>query len=295
MLMSTTRQWRNLGLVLMCCSLVAAHSVGQDQSSITTIPFDSALLNKRTPFNVILPFGYERGQRRYPVLYLLHGFGDHYSSWVEKSNVVEYARRYPLIIVMPEGGNGWYTNGTSSGSRWEDHLINEVIPYVREHYRTLQGQRMSAVAGLSMGGYGALKLGLKYHTQFSFAASLSGSLKITDSSEDLKRPPAVARAATDAFGPEGSAARAANSLSTLLDDAGQQAPFIYLDCGTDDDLFPASRQFSALLLQKNVPHEYRERPGGHDWKEWDHQIDGVLQVLADYWHLEAGTESLEGR
>lgn len=242
---------------------------------------------------MVLPSGYDHEQRRYPVLYLLHGFSDHYSAWAEKSNVVENAASYPLILVMPEGGNGWYTNGALPDSRWEDYVMTEVIPYIREHYRTLQGQKMSAIAGLSMGGYGALKLALKYHTQFSFAASLSGSLKITDWSEDLKRPPEVARAATAAFGPENSAARTVNSLSALLEAAGSDLPFIYLDCGTEDDLFPASRQFSALLLQKNLPHEYRERPGAHDWKEWDHQINQVLQVLAEYWHLDTGSPSPE--
>jgi putative tributyrin esterase len=291
--MFSIRSWRNVGLILLFCSLVAACSIGQDRGSVTTIFFDSPLLNKRIPFDVILPAGYERDQRRYPVLYLLHRFGDHYSSWAEKSNVVEYTRRYPLIIVMPEGGNGWYTNGTSAGSRWEDYLIDEVIPYIREHYRTLQLQRMSAVAGLSMGGYGALKLGLKYHNQFSFAASLSGSLRITDWSEDLKRPPEVARAATAAFGPEGSPARSTNSLSALLDGAGREAPFIYLDCGTEDALFSASRQFSALLLQKKIPHEYRERPGGHEWREWDHQIEDVLKVLVEFWHLDASVSSIK--
>ena len=260
-------------------------AIGEVANAPMTIDLDSSILRKKTQFNVILPVGYAHDQRRYPVLYLLHGFGENYNSWLVRSNVVEYARAYPIIIVLLDGGTSWYTNGQLPGSRWEDYFTTELLPYIREHYRTLQGQRMSAIAGFSMGGFGALKLALKYRTQFSFAASLSGSLKITDWAEDQKRPPEVLKSAIAAFGPSGSPARAANSLSSLLDVKDAEPPFIYLDCGTDDDLFPASREFSGLLHQKHILHEYRERPGGHDWKEWDHQIQEVLSVLAEHWEL----------
>ena len=276
-----------LTFLLAPCSLLA------QGSAIRTVSFDSPILHKSVFFDVILPAGYEASERRYPVLYLLHGFGDHYSAWTTKSNVSAYSRKYPLILVMPEGENGWYTNGLPPSNQWENHFMAEVIPYVREHFRTLQGQRMSAIAGYSMGGYGALKLGLKYRDQFSFAASLSGSLKITDWSDNVTRNIPATSSAIAVFGAEHSPLRSENALTNLLNSKGGELPFIYLDCGTEDDLFPASREFSSLLQQKQVRHEYRERPGRHDWREWDHQIKAVLQVLAEYWDL-LGNEAANG-
>ena len=277
-------------LTLAACLSLLASGHAQDKVALVTVPFDSPALHMRAPFNVELPAGYEHDVARYPVLYLLHGIGDHYDAWVEKTNLLVYATRYPLIIVMPEADKGWYTNGVAPNARWEDYLMKEVIPYVESHYRTLQDQRMWAVAGLSMGGYGALKLGLKYRDQFSFAASMSGALYVTNwSDQDLKDRQDIAHTIDAAFGPVGSPARTANSLNTLLDaalgDKESGPPFIYLDCGTEDHLITDSRQFSETLLQKKVPHEYRERPGVHDWHEWDHQIQEVLKVLFEYWHL----------
>ena len=263
--------------------------MGPPHASLTTISYDSSLLGMKAPFNVILPAGYEESARRYPVLLLLHGLWGHYDDWANNTNIVEYASKYPLIVVMPEGGNGWYTNGVAPNAKWEDYIMKEVMPYVEAHYRTLQDRRMWAVAGLSMGGYGAIKLGLKYHSKFSIAASMSGALgflELPDS--ELGDPKGTFYISVhDAFGPQNSEARKANALPTLLEAAGADAPFLYLDCGTEDNakLYAGNLKFRELLEQKKIPHEYRERPGIHDWDEWDHQVQGVLRLIAERWRL----------
>jgi putative tributyrin esterase len=199
---------------------------------------------------------------------------------------VQYARKYPLIIVMPEGGNGWYVNGTGANDKWEDYIFKEVIPYVNAHYRTLPGSNSWAVAGLSMGGYGALKFGLKYPNKFAVAASMSGALAAPDwKDSDMPDWQLVPLSLHAAFGPEGAPAHAANSLYTLLDSAKGTLPFFYLDCGTEDGLVAANRKFADALLAKKIPHEYRERPGVHDWVEWDHQIREVLELIGEQLHL----------
>ena len=278
-----------LSILTMAMPLSAQMCMSPPHATLTTIAYDSALLGMKAPFNIILPAGYEQSVRRYPVLLLLHGLWGHYDDWANNTNILEYAGQYPLIVVMPEGGNGWYTNGVAPNAKWEDYIMKEVMPYVESHYRTLQSRRMWAVAGLSMGGYGAIKLGLKYHELFSIAASMSGALAITEAPDsELGDPKGVPYISVhDAFGPQGSAARKANALPTLLESSGVDAPFLYLDCGTEDYqyLYEASRKFSELLQQKKVPHEYRERPGIHDWDEWDHQIQGVLRLIAERWHL----------
>ncbi len=272
-----------LALTLVTLPLFAQTS---PHATLATVAFDSQLLHAKAPFNIILPVGYEDGVTRYPVLLLLHGLTDHYNAWASTTNLVRYASRYPLIIVMPEGGNGWYTNGVAPNAKWEDHVIQEVIPYVDAHYRTLYDRQLWAVAGISMGGYGAMKLGLKYREQFSFVASMSGALDAPEFKDADQAIDSVARTSVhDAFGPEGSPARKANTLATLLDTSHDPLPFIYLDCGTEDGLFGSSRKFSELLLSRKVPHEFRERPGVHDWEQWDHQIKGILQLLTEFWRM----------
>ncbi|MGA8035968.1 MAG: alpha/beta hydrolase family protein [Candidatus Acidiferrales bacterium] len=280
---------QGLAVMLMLASVPAyakAQSPTQTRDGYTTIDFKSDLMSAKAPFNVILPVGYEQSVRRYSVLLLLHGLTGHYSDWVLNTNVVLYARKYPLIIVMPEDGNGWYTNGVASNDKWEDYIFKEVIPYVNSHYRTLPETRSWAVAGLSMGGYGAMKFGLKYPGQFAVAASMSGALgapEWTDS--EMGTWQAVPLSLHAAFGAEGAPAHAANSLPVLLDQAKGALPFLYLDCGTEDGLLATNRKFADLLQSKKIPHEYRERPGVHDWIEWDSQVQGVLALIAEKMRL----------
>ena len=268
--------------------LLPCFAFPQANPTVTTVPFDSQMLHQRAPFNVLLPAGYENGVRRYPVLYLLHGIGDHYDTWVKNTNLVEYARPYPLIIVMPEGDKAWYVNGTGPNSRWEDYIMKEVMPYVDSHYRTLQQLGMRATAGLSMGGYGALMLGLKHRELFSFSASLSGALAVTDWTPDnmgADFPDWIRQSVVAAFGPAGSPQRKEYDLKQLINAPVAELPFIYLDCGTEDHLLVQSRDFSRLLQEKKIPHEYREQPGIHEWPLWDHQIQAVLRLLAERWGL----------
>ncbi|HEU5334632.1 MAG TPA: alpha/beta hydrolase family protein [Terriglobales bacterium] len=271
--------------------LLSCLGFAQSNPTVVTVPFDSQALHQRAPFNVLLPVGYQNSIQRYPVLYLLHGIGDHYDTWVKNTNLVEYARPYPLIIVMPEGDKAWYVNGVVPNSRWEDYIMKEVMPYVDSHYRTLQGQRMEATAGLSMGGYGALMLGLKYRDLFSVAASLSGALGVTEwTPENMGAdfPDWIRKSVMDAFGPAGSPQRKEYGLAQLLNAPVDELPFIYLDCGTEDSLLVHSRNFSKLLQEKKIPHEYREQPGIHEWPLWDHQIQEVLRLLAERWELKTG-------
>src|SRR5487761_1799519 len=128
-------------------------------------------------FNIILPHDYAATGRRFPVLYLLHGFSGHYSDWCRNTRIVDYVKPYEEIIVMPEGENSWYVNNaTNPKMQWEDYIIEDLIPYVDAHYRTITSRQGRAIAGLSMGGYGAMFLGLKYHEMFAAVASLSGVL-----------------------------------------------------------------------------------------------------------------------
>ena len=256
-------------------------------SSVETVQFQSKLTNATLPYNVILPPDYRAASAtRYPVLYLLHGFGGHYSDWATRTNLADYAAQYRMIVVMPEGNNGWYTDSAGAANdKYESYILKELIPDVQRRYRTIESRYGRAIAGLSMGGYGALKFGLKSPETFVFVGSLSGALAAaTWTEDDLKNLKAIRDSVFSVFGPMGSEARKANDIYEIA--RGLSAarvgglPYIYLDCGTEDFLVTANQQFAAILREKKIPHEYRELPGEHNWAYWDQQVPEVLQIAA---------------
>ena len=261
-------------------------------SSVETVQFHSQLVNATLPYNVILPPDYRASSvTRYPVLYLLHGFGGHYSDWATRTNVADYAAQYRMIVVMPEGNNSWYTDSVSASTdKYQSYILKELIPDVQKRYRTIEARYGRGVAGLSMGGYGALKFGLKTPDSFVFVGSLSGALGITSATDDdLKDLKAVRDSIFSVFGPVGSATRKTNDIYEITRglSAARVAglPYFYLDCGTEDFLVTANQQFAALLREKKIPHEYRELPGEHTWAYWDQQVPEVLKLAAQKMRL----------
>ncbi len=237
----------------------------------------------KVSFNVILPSDYAASGRRYSVLYLLHGFTDHFPAWVTYTRISEYARPFEEIIVMPEGDNGWYTNNYADPKlAWEDYLVLDLIPYVDAHYRTLASRPGRAVAGLSMGGYGAMKLGLKYPQLFSAVASLSGALRSAQGEWFKTAKDERIRKVIEAdFGPPENPARVENDPFELVRKVPKdQLPQIYFSVGADDFLLEDNRAFARRLAELKVPYQYREFPGKHEWTVWDREIQVVLSLQA---------------
>jgi putative tributyrin esterase len=264
---------------------LAAASGSVPSASVETVQFHSQLVNATLPYDVILPPDYGTSKvTRYPVLYLLHGLLGHYSDWITRTNVADYAAQYRMIVVMPEGNNNWYTDSaTAPSDKYESYILKELIPDVQHRYRAIETRYGRGIAGLSMGGYGALKFGLKYPGTFAFAASMSGALDAASRTEKELKDPGVARdSVLSAFGPAGSETRKANdifdSVRSMTANRIAGLPYLYLDCGTEDGLVSSNQQFSALLREKKIPHEYRELPGEHNWAYWDQQVSEVLKL-----------------
>ena len=267
--------------------LVFQSATSANNARVQTVQFQSQLVQKSLPYNVVLPLSYEQTaarSKRYPVLYLLHGLTGHYDNWTSKTRIVEYAAAHEVIIVTPEGNDGWYTDSQSSpAEKYETYIIKELIPDVDRRFRTLATRDGRAIAGLSMGGYGALKFGVKYPAIFAFAGSMSGAPAVASwTREDLKSFAFIWRSLHPVFGDEGSATRRANDVPKLYREltAEQIAalPYIYVDCGTEDHLFLANRSFAEILVSKKIPHEFRQLPGGHSWAYWDAQVQEVLKL-----------------
>ncbi len=259
--------------------------------SIGTVHFHSTLINATLPYEVILPRDYRTSSTtRYPVLYLLHGHGGHYTDWPTRTNVADYAAQYRLIIVMPEGNNSWYVDGArGQNDKYETYILQELVPDVDKRFRTIQSRYGRAIAGLSMGGYGAIKYGLKYPGTFAFAASMSGAFGVSRYTQN-EMGGANWEPFLNTFGPVGSETRKANDvfeIARALSPARVASlPYFYFDCGTEDAAqhFKANRELSEIFLEKKISHEYRELPGNHSWPYWDQQVQEVLRIAAEKLH-----------
>ena len=249
---------------------------------------DSKLMARAMPYNIYLPNDYESDknkEKHYPVLYLLHGLTGHYDNWAKNTKLSQYAVNSGIIIVMPEGDNGWYSDSVSvPNDKYESYIIQELIPEIDKKYRTLSNRSHRAVAGLSMGGYGSIKFGLKHPEMFVLVGSFSGALQAASLNEKMLGTSwkALTDSIMSVYGADDSATRRENDIFKIIRDLPpdkvSSLPFIYSDCGTEDGLIVTNREFSALLLEKKVPHEFRELPGVHDWNFWNAEIVEFLEV-----------------
>jgi len=253
---------------------------------VETVRFQSKLVNATLPYNVILPADYDTAKTtRYPVLYLLHGLTGHYNDWVTRTNVADYAAEYRMIVVTPEGNDGWYTDSVAiTTDKYESYILNELIPDVQQRYRTIEARYGRSIAGLSMGGYGAIKFGLKSPATFAFAGSMSGAFGVTRLTE--KEIGKDWQDSLKLFGAVGSETRVNNDLFEIIKKLPSARvfalPYFYFDCGTEDAafIFTSNREIASLMFDKKIPHEFRELPGDHSWAYWDQQVQQVLRIAA---------------
>jgi len=239
----------------------------------------SAALGRSMKYRVLVPEGYDASIERYPVLYLLHGLTGDYMDWTTRTNLAEYSRAVPLIIVMPDGENQWYTNAAGGAAKFEDYIVTDLPADIVRKYRTINSRYGRAIAGLSMGGYGALKLALKRPAQFAVAGSFSGALSITRTLGARLNATEAARVKT-IFGDADSQASKDNDvylLAAAMKPAS--APYLYVDCGAADYLIDANREAILAIGKAGLSYEYHEIAGGHTWDYWDRRIREFLPVL----------------
>ncbi|MGH9657748.1 MAG: alpha/beta hydrolase, partial [Bryobacteraceae bacterium] len=146
-------------------------------SNVSPVKFLSDSLGEERGVTVLLPANYQKSTRRYPVLYLLHGLGDDNTAWSYMTNLSGYAAEREVIIVMPDAGRSWYVNSVADPkAKFEDFIVKDLVAWVDSRYRSIPLRRSRAIAGLSMGGYGAAFLGLKHYRRFSAIATFSGAV-----------------------------------------------------------------------------------------------------------------------
>ena len=290
---------RVLAAVVMSASIslgagaqVAKKTVPSAGDTVEHHSFFSAALQRQLPYEVVLPVGYAQSQQRYPVLYLLHGWEGDETNWVKLTHLVELASQYRLLIVTPGAENSWYVNSaTNPADRYEDAMTHDLIAEIDANYRTIATRHERAIAGLSMGGYGAMLYTLKHPELFGAAASISGAFGGPSGIEDVM--PQLKPSTDAAFGPAGSAARHEDDLDTwIAKDDSSSLPYLFLECGTTDPLLESNRHVIAELSARRFAYEYHEMPGSHTWSFWDHALPMMLAVIAQQLHLEPAAPAL---
>jgi len=227
-----------------------------------TYRYRSEALQKNVQAEIVHPDSSLEGP--FHVMFLLHGLSDDQSIWMRRTSIERYLDGVPLIVAMPDGGRGWYTDARE-GYAYETAIGVELPSFIEKMFRT---KLPWAVSGLSMGGYGALKLALKHPERFASAVSHSGAVGMGH--WPPSRDDAFDSEVRRVFGADSQGGE--NDLFALASRLSGGAPALRFDCGTDDFLLESNRVFAAHLKELGVGHEYEEFPGGHDWGYWDEHV-----------------------
>ncbi len=243
-------------------------------ATVDTLDIFSPAMQKDIRCLVILPSNYTVSGAAFPVVYLLHGYSGNFAGWLgDAPQIQNHADTYNFIIVCPDGGyDSWYLDSpVDSTVRYETHIIQEVVPFVDYFFNTKKEKTGRAIAGLSMGGHGAMLLSARNPEIFGAVGSICGGLDLRPFKKndwDLK---SILGNPSD-FWDNWERFSVVNQAK-IFKTAGIE---LILDCGLDDFFLPVNREMHRLLLEEDVPHEYTERPGEHNSDFWKNSIDHQL-------------------
>ncbi len=269
---------------------------GQESKVFDSLSFKSAILKKEKKYAIYLPKGYETSQRSYPVLYLLHGGGGNQSNWIQNGEVQRIADKAidegiaaSMIIIMPDAEMTYYMNNVNGNFPFEDFFIQELIPYIEKNYRCRSGKRYRSIAGLSMGGFGALLYSIHHPEIFSACAALSAAVWTDEQINEMPQ--------TEYWRRFGSAMGQVKEGEKRITDFWNQNNILflvkqireeqkksvrfYLDIGDDDFLYKGNSLLHISMRELNIPHEYRVRNGAHTWEYWRNALPDVLVFASE--------------
>ncbi|WP_221284390.1 alpha/beta hydrolase [Mucilaginibacter sp. SP1R1] len=284
--------------ILFFCFMFTAGTVFAQQQGkvIEEQNVKSDILKHNVKYAIYLPADYETSNRNYPVVYLLHGFGDDHTGWLQFGEINRYADKAiaegtipPMIIVMPDAQTSWYINSYDGKQNYEDFFFKEFIPAIEKEYRIKASKQYRAVAGLSMGGFGTLVYSIKHPELFSAAAALSAAVR-TDDDFMAITDARWAEAYSKVMGPDLKGRERLNTTwlnnsvlglvqSKTTDELNDVR--YWIDCGDDDALSKGNSLLHIALTEKKVPHEFRIRDGAHNWTYWRTGITDALEFIGD--------------
>jgi Predicted esterase len=248
---------------------------------VDTADVFSDKMNRSIKNTVILPDGYsENGDKAYPVLYLLHGHGGKYDSWMGiKKSLPEEATKWQMIIVCPDGQNSWYWDSPiDTNMQFETFVSAELVEYIDANYKTITSPKGRAVTGLSMGGHGGLWLAINHPDVFGACGSMSGGVDIRPFPNNWNMPQRLGKFKDN---PE---VWDAHTVITQLDKIEPNSLAIIIDCGTSDFFFQVNEKLHTEMLYRNIAHDYITRPGGHTSEYWENAVDYQMMFFSKFFN-----------
>lgn len=234
-----------------------------------TVAAKSDVMKKEIPALVILPDDYEKSGKSYPVIYLLHGFGGNYQTWYHiKPNLPELATSNQVIFVLPDGATSWYWDSpVNQNLKYETYVAKELVDFIDSSYRTIKSPKGRAIAGLSMGGHGAMWLALRHKDVFGAAGAISGGVDIRPFPKnwDMAKNLGEYSSNKDVWD--------AHTVINQVDGLKNGELAIYIDCGFSDFFYQVNLNLHNKLLQMKIDHDYLARPGAHNNAYWNNAID----------------------
>ena len=269
-----------ISTVILFFGIMGASASNISQTDTVTIPTK----NLREPGKAIVILPEQACQpnntTRFPTVYLLHGYSDNYTSIAKEIPALQdYANRMGLIFVMPDGRNLWYWDSISpKGQNMESFITNDLIPYIDTKYPTLAQRSSRAISGISMGGHGALWIGLRHPDLFKAAGSMSGGVDIRPFADQWEMKELLG---TIEDNPK---AWDEHTVMTLADTISPGQIDIIFDAGTEDFVNQVNADLHKKLVERKIPHEYISRPGEHSWDYWRNSIKYQLLFFNDRLH-----------
>ncbi len=240
--------------------------------------FRSAALGREMTYRVMLP-SVVASHRKLPVVLLLHGGGGDFRDWSNYSDLSRFIKAN-FVLVMPEGDYSYYVNAVERpADRYENYIVEDLLRDAQARFPIATNRENRAIIGVSMGGFGAIKIALGHPELFAFAGALSPAIDMPRRQFSLRRIQ-QSWEMRSIFGPWGSEARRRDDPFLLARDvAPASAPYLFLSCGADESLLAPNRQFAEVLAEQRLPHEFYIVPGGHEWTQWNKELPFLFDSL----------------
>lgn len=270
---------RSIILLLTCA---ASFGLKASAATVDTALTHSAAMNRDLKAVVVKPADYT-ATKKYPVMYLLHGFSGNYADWIKKiPAITKLADTYHFIIVCPDGAfAGWYFDSpVNKEYMYETYISTELVSYIDKHYSTIATRKGRAITGLSMGGHGALFIAFKHQDVFGAAGSMSGVVDIRQFADSYGIEQILGKYSDN---PEVWEKHCVVSLIYLIK---PNALALTFDCGYDDGMYSGNQELHEKLLERKIPHDYTVRPGGHSWEYWGNSITYQSLFFSRYFNGE---------
>ncbi len=276
-------------LAISCLYFVLFSTPARAAARAECVSVSSKILNRSIPYCVLLPPSYDdEKSRHYPILYLLHGLGDNDQFLIHTGgmNLIqdlwEQHQLSEFLIVTPAAGASFYIDSQDGKRRYEDFFLQEFMPAVEKRYRTRPGRNSRGIAGISMGGYGALHIAFRHPQLFAAVGAHSAALieKLPNINAQNSRQFPQLRILGDAFGsPFDAAFWNQNDPVTIARTANLSGLKVYFDCGSEDDygFESGASALDKLLISRHIPHEFHLYPGGHEWTYFAAHLPASLE------------------